>query len=345
MSKLLGRITSAFAATLVACSSSQDGGGFAIPTDGDDPPVATANQASCACGGNYGSALTSYNGTTFYSNGSCTGTSCGNWQCVEAVERYFGHTDWIGNGNSFCDTSKARRSNLIFFPNGAPGLDGDIIGFNGPSCGGGAGHTGIRCATPSSSTWRLCDQNRTQYASKDPIDLSRTGESLASFSASCTLCGYMRPGWDFDAQYGLGTGSYGWQLTNMTFVSADATAVKLNPGDSDPQLKSPAGLNLNPNSAAGGYDKIRVRLRKYANNSTLRVYFVTSTYPTWSEIQAESTNIPVTGAWTEAVVNLGVNGYWRYGGRVSQIRIDPVQAGNPGSTTDTIEIDWVRMER
>lgn len=40
----------------------------------------------------------------------------------------------------------------------------------------------------------------------------------------------------------------------------------------------------------------------------------------------------------DVTVNLGVNGYWVYGGRVNQIRIDPASNGN-SSSSDTIVID------
>ena len=102
---------------------------------------AIAPAAAVSCAGNSGDVLTTYQGVPFYSNGSCTGTWNGEFQCPDAVKRYARHQDWHGNASTYCEADALRERNLILLPNesASPGLDGDIVAFGGPSCGKGVG--------------------------------------------------------------------------------------------------------------------------------------------------------------------------------------------------------------
>ena len=308
---------------------------------------ATAPAPVTACGGNSGAVLTTYQGVPFYSNGSCTGTWNGEFQCPEAVKRYNLHLDWHGNASTYCEVDALRERNLIFLPNqgGSPGLDGDIIAFDGPSCGKGVGHVGVRCGTPDPGHWELCDQNRAWRASDDPLRLKRTGGALESFSTHCLVCGSSRPGWDFSDTLGLGTGSHGFTLVDMRLVSADSTAIRLSPGDSSPQLVSPANLRLNPDPRKGGYGRLHLFLRSSGGIQGLVVRFRSESDSGWDDARARFAPIAADGGWHDVVVDLAANPGWVSGDRIDQIRIDPVQRGNLAGARGTLDLDWMRFDR
>jgi hypothetical protein len=312
----------------------------------EETTAAAKAEAASSCAGNAGEILATYYGVPFYSNGTCTGTWEGSYQCPEVVKRYNQHMDWHGHARTYCDPDTARERNLIFLPNqrDSPGLNGDIVAFDGPSCGKGVGHVGLRCGTPDATHWQLCDQNRTQRARDNPLYLRRIGGALDTFGPSCLVCGSSRPGWDFSDVHGLGTGSYGWTLTGMRLVSADAAAIHLEPGDSDPQMLSPAGLRLNPDPSAGGYGRLHIFLRSRAEDRRLRVYFTTASDGAWDEAKAQSVRIPDNARWNDVVVNLAANPLWASGDRIDQIRIDPAPRGDLSSAEDVIDIDWMRFD-
>ena len=308
---------------------------------------ATAGTVAAACAGNSGAVLTTYFGVPFYSNGTCTGTWEGAYQCPEVVKRYSLHEDWHGNAGTYCDRDALRRRNLILVPNeeSSPTLNGDIVAFDGPSCGKGVGHVGLRCGARDANHWSLCDENRTSRAANNPLELTRTGGALDSFGTSCLVCGSSRPGWDFSDVEGLGTGTHGWTLTDMRLVSADSTAIRLDPGATAPQMLSPAGLRLNPDSREGGYGRLHLFLRSSAGTRWLRVHFTTESDGAWDEAKVQFAAIPASGGWSDIVVDLARNPRWTSGERIDQIRIDPIQTRYLVSGGGVIEIDWMRFDR
>lgn len=304
-------------------------------------------RAAPSCAGNTGAILTTYQGVPFYSNGSCTGTWGGAYQCPDAVKRYNRHQDWHGNASTYCDAAALRERNLILLPNeyDSPGLDGDIIAFDGASCGKGVGHVGVRCGTPDATHWLLCDQNRTSRPADDPLRLTRRGGALDSFTPHCLVCGASRPGWDFSDAVGLGSGNHGFSLVDMRLVSADSAAIRLDPGDSTPQLLSPSGLRLNPDPGAGGYGRLHVFLRAGVDVRGLRVHFTTAGDPAWDEAKAQSALVPWNGGWNEVIVELAANPRWVSGDRIDQIRIDPLKKGYLPGERGFLDLDWIRFDR
>jgi hypothetical protein len=307
----------------------------------------TAGAVSAVCAGNSGDVLTTYFGVPFYSNGTCTGTWQGSYQCPEVVKRYSLHPDWHGNAVTYCDRDALRRRNLILVPNdeSAPALNGDIVAFDGPSCGKGVGHVGLRCGARDADHWSLCDQNRTSRAANNPLELTRRGGAIDSFGTSCLVCGSSRPGWDFSDVEGLGTDTHGWTLTDLRLVSADRAAIRLDPGASAPRMLSPAGLRLNPDPRAGGYGRLHIFLRSSAGTRWLGVHFTTESDGAWDDAKAQFAAIPGGGGWNEVVVELVGNPRWVSGERIDQIRIDPVQTGYRAASGGVIEIDWMRFDR
>ena len=308
---------------------------------------AIAPAAATVCAGNSGAVLTIYQGVPFYSNGSCTGTWNGEYQCPEAVKRYNRHLDWHGNASTYCEADALRERNLILLPNegASPGLDGDIIAFDGPSCGKGVGHVGVRCGTPDARHWELCDQNRAWRASDNPLRLRRSGGALDSFTPSCLVCGASRPGWDFSDTVGLGSGSHGFTLVDMRLVSVDQASIRIEPGDSSPQMLSPAGLRLNPDPRRGGYGRLRLFLRSSGGIRGLVVHFRVESDGAWDDAKARFAAIPADSEWRDVVVDLAANPGWVSGERIDQIRIDPVQRGNLAGARGVIDLDWMRFDR
>jgi hypothetical protein len=333
--------------TTLGCAREGDPSPLALAEVQEKEPLAAAPDNSVACAGNSGVPLTTYHGVPFYSNGACTGTWDGPYQCPEVVKRYSQHMDWHGHARTYCDPDTLRERNLLFLPNerDSLGLNGDIVAFDGPSCGKGVGHVGLRCGTPDAGHWQLCDQNRTQRAFDDPLRLPRVGGALATFEPSCLVCGSSRPGWDFSEVHGLGKGSFGWTLEDMTLVSTDAAAIRLSPGVSDPQLLSPSALRINPNPAAGGYGQLHLFLRSRGVSRSLRVHFTTASDRGWDEEKAVEAPIPATPGWHDVVVHLAQNPRWVSGGRIDQIRIDPGRGRSVSSSGEIIDIDWIRFDR
>lgn len=284
--------------------------------------------AVAACGGTYGTSLGSLWSTTAYSNGSCSGSGSGSYQCVEFIDRLHRNTaSHSGNANTYDDGNNARRMNMYKFSNGSltPQI-GDVCVSNG----GSYGHV---CAVYSlaSSTATVIHQNWS--SSSATLGVSRSSNTLGSLSSSYSIANLLRPGWDFGSAIDTTSSIYGWSVRNASITTVDSTGFTINPS-SDPGLTSPSGLQLDPTR----YTKLTIRMKSRAPDGNVRVYFTTSSYTSWREVQAESATVTADGTWRDVTINFGVNGYWVYGGRVNQIRIDPASNGNSGSS-DTISID------
>ena len=320
---------------------------LASPKLQENQASATGPDDDVVCGGNTGVPLLTYQGVPFYSNGSCTGTWDGSYQCPEVVKRYNQHMDWHGHARTYCDPDIARERNLIFLPNqpDSLGLNGDIVAFDGPSCGKGVGHVGLRCGTPDRFHWQLCDQNRTQRVDDDPLRLTRTGGALDTFAPSCLVCGSSRPGWDVSDVHGLGKGSFGWTLQDMRLVSADAVSLRLAPGDNAPHFLSPSALRLNPNPAVGGYGQLHLLLKTRGATASLRVHFTTARDGAWDQEKAVEAPVPGNPGWNDVVVDLAGNPLWVNGGRIDQLRIDPLRWRGISSPDEVIDLDWIRFDR
>ncbi len=296
--------------------------------------------AAASCGSSYGRALDSYDGITAYSNGSCSGTGSGRYQCVEYIDRVHPvTTSHSGNADSYAVGRNARNMDMILFRNGGSRspLFGDIV----VSDAGTYGHVGILKSVGSSSA-TVIHQNWS--ASSATMNVSRSGTSLGGFSSGYPIYGWLRPGWNFNSGNGDSTsGIVGWSVRNASITQAKTKGFQINPG-SDPSVTSPSGLNLNPyrttSGAGNGYGKIKIKMKSSCPDGNVKVYFTTSAYPSWSEAQSESTRITTDGSWRYVTVDMRVNGYWVYGGRVNQIRIDPCNNGNSGSS-DIVGIDKV----
>lgn len=285
-----------------------------------------------ACGGNYGTVLSSLWGVSAISNGSCTASGSGTYQCVELIDRlHRTTTSHSGDAKTYDDGNNARKMNMRAFTNGAEAPKaGEVFVSND----GTWGHVGAISSVGGTSV-TLIDQNRSSTSGTASVSLS--GSTLGKLG-SLTLATLLVPGWDFGSAIDTTTSVYGWSVSNASIASVSTTAITLNPS-SDPYIKSPTGLQLDPTH----YTKVKIRMSSKAPDGNVRVYFTTSTYPGWAEVQAESSTVSTTGSYYDVTVDMSGNGYWVYGGRVNQVRVDPCSNGN-STATDLITIDKVWFE-
>ncbi len=136
----------------------------------------------------------SFNGVYAYSNGSCTGGGSGAYQCVEFVDRYFGRSDWTGNGGSYFGT--ASDKGLIAFENGSriPPQSEDIIGYSG----GLYGHVSIvsEVEKTDNSTYRVhvIEQNFSSAGARAILSMTRSSDGLYTIASrgSYAIQGWLR---------------------------------------------------------------------------------------------------------------------------------------------------------
>lgn len=293
-------------------------------------------QPASGCTGSYGSSLGSYWGVTAYSNGSCTGTGSGTYQCVEFIDRFHTvTTSHVGNANTYDDGDNPRKMNMIFFANnnGTYGpKTGDIVISNG----GTYGHVAISTAVPSTSMTVL---HQNWSSTTGSLTMSRSSTNVSGFSSSYSVAGWSRPGWEFGGSLDSTSSIYGWTVRNATITAEDSTGFTLNPS-SDPGLVSPSGLNINGSS--GKYRYVKVRMKSLAPDGTVRVYFTTAASTSWDEAKAVSGTVSTSGSWATVAIDMSSNSYWT-ASRINQLRVDPANNGNSGSS-DLITIDKIWLE-
>ncbi len=99
------------------------------------------------------------------------------------------------------------------------------------------------------------------------------------------------------------------------------------------------GYYINPTV----YRAVEIRIASNAQNRKLKAYFRTTNQNYYSEAKHEEINIPGSGGYYTCIVQMGYNGYWYSGGRVTQLRIDPTEYGNPDGSYDNIGIDYIKL--
>ncbi|MCB9741330.1 MAG: CHAP domain-containing protein [Alphaproteobacteria bacterium] len=288
------------------------------------------------CGGNYGTAMASLWGVTAYSNGSCSGSGSGTYQCVELIDRFHRQTtSHYGNANTYDDGDNPRRMNMIFFANNN-GTYGPKVGDVLISNGGSYGHVGLVYSVATSSL-TVMDQN---FSSTSALrSISRSNTNVSGFSTSYSISGWIRPGWEFGGNLDSTSSIYGWTVRNASIVAEDSTGFTINPS-SDPGLVSPSGLQID--GASGRYRYVKIRMKSSAPDGNVRVYFTTANSTSWNETKAVSATVSTNNSWTTVAVDMASNSYWK-ASRVNQLRVDPASNGNSGSS-DTITIDKIWLE-
>lgn len=191
-----------------------------------------------------------FNGVYAYSNGSCTGGGSGTYQCVEFVDRYFGRSDWTGNGISYFGS--AVDKGLIAFENGSsisPQSE-DIIGYGGGLYGHVSVVTHVEKVDNSAYRVHVIEQNFSSTNERAILTMTRSSGGLYTIAGrgSYTIQGWLRyppkfinkrasaphAGKNITDVIGNPEGSIGWYypaanpITNEIDASGDDKGMSLN---------------------------------------------------------------------------------------------------------------------
>jgi hypothetical protein len=343
------------------------------------PPPATCSANSCAstCGASESSA--SYAGQTAYSNGKYTTTGCGctpsstagtdstdDYQCTQFVDRVHGHDggtyNWTGNASTGYWTSTTAgpyQKGLVPFGTGtsydAP-LAGDVLVWSYSY-----GHVAI-IGSVGTSTLTVYDQNRScgnqsctmGYSTSSGYTISNGAGRCFTSTASYTVLGYARRGWDFGATFGLASSSSStnWWPNDASYLSGSSTSsgsyttitdyIAVNPGASDPYLTSPAGLAVKAysSSVTYGYKYLKFYMKSDCSNKTAALYWKRTTDSSFSETRKVTAT--VSSSWGTVTFNPSTSADWS--GTIDQVRIDPAASCSTGST-DLIYLAYAFFDR
>lgn len=157
--------------------------------------------------------------------------------------------------------------------------------------------------------------------------------------------------WNFNnGGLSCSSGKDGWYPSGVSAngVSSGIWILDPAPSDTDPKTYSQPyccvdpytyGHYINPTI----YRAMEIRIASNAQNRKLKVYFRTTNQNYYSEAKHEEINIPGSGGYYTCIIQMGINGYWYSGGRVTQLRIDPTEYGNPDGSYDNIGIDYIKL--
>lgn len=245
MKKFLVSCTAALAMSLVACGPMEQESDTAEQLAAYD--IHGVSQEAAACG----TVLTSWNGTSVYSNGANTGTgySCAGlgtygyrYQCVELVMRHFKTKwglSWYGHAKDLL-TNAPTTSVDVYNNGGSVGpVPGDMIVFD--KSGDPYGHVALVTAVTSTSV-TIVEQNVTTSYQRT---LSRSGNSV-----SAGWSGWYTKGWAH-AKANTGGGSTGWNCASsayngVQYWTCNSSATSRNKCDS-------AGRHLQETCSRGCY--------------------------------------------------------------------------------------------
>jgi surface antigen len=131
--------------------------------------------------------------------------------------------------------------------------------------------------------------------------------------------------WTFtDCPFGW-TPSKGWTASDL-----DGAAWVLNP-DQDPYLLSPI-LSI----PADDYSHLVIRMANSAEDTGGKIYFTTSTSPTFDEAKSIPFTTNNDGQWWDYQVPAQSHPEWQ--GTITRIRVDPVGAGNADGSYDDVGV-------
>lgn len=140
--------------------------------------------------------------------------------------------------------------------------------------------------------------------------------------------------WGFDSLY---PDTEGWTAnSNVLGLVQDRGFLNGAISGADPVLFSRVGYAI----PTATYSKIVVRMKNMSAGTTGRIYFVTSTNPTYNQGRSKSFALTANDAnYREYVIDMaGVSGWT---GNLTQIRLDPVDTA--GVTTGSFSIDHIKI--
>lgn len=309
----------------------------------------------------WGDTIGVYCGVVAYSNGRTGyvgphGVYGYKYQCVEYVNRFyveaFGHRNMVRTGNAKDYFRTASRRGLIAYANGGSVCPqvGDIICSNG----GTSGHIAI-VRQISWGTVHVIQQNWYNDNRDNDIvlHLNRTRGHYTitdGFGAGYPIQGWLRKPGISDTSWNFYNGRDGWVVDDSSsiigvFYPSDAPdgAIKINPGIHDPRMWSPSGLYLNP-TIDSGYTHVIIRMASNCLDLHAQLFYITTNDSIWDETKSRRFNLLSRGGWHIYDIDMSTDINWTHGGRITQLRLDPANNGDYGST-DIIGIDYIKLSK
>lgn len=147
--------------------------------------------------------------------------------------------------------------------------------------------------------------------------------------------------WKFDT---LGN-TLGWTPINVENYSVQNNSLNLDLQSTDPYIVGPPLVNMR----AADFPAIEVSIASGAPDGHAAVYFTTDADPVWNEAKKVPLPCDIVRDGTFHTYQFpmsnskiwGTAPLWR--GNITQIRLDPADAGIDGSSSDTVSIAYIKM--
>jgi len=140
--------------------------------------------------------------------------------------------------------------------------------------------------------------------------------------------------WDFN----VSPYTQGWKAESHNTEESSVNSGKyfINPKQTDPYIQS-AMISLNANN----YNAIEINMASNCPDGNARIYFVTSSSPSYGEDKMIEFKVKNDGDWYTYTVYMANHELWE--GTIAGIRIDFAEKGKPETDdTDTVGFDWIK---
>ncbi|WP_164821533.1 polysaccharide lyase family 8 super-sandwich domain-containing protein [Paenibacillus koleovorans] len=138
-----------------------------------------------------------------------------------------------------------------------------------------------------------------------------------------------------DWNFNTSGSSEGWTAFYQVSMAVSAGAMNLTSSGTDPQVKSPDNLAIDPVNNT----KIRIRMKNNTSQTTGGIYFITNSDTTWNAAKKVNFTLVPNSDYTDYVVDMSTNAAWA--GTIKQLRLDAL---NPAAGSGQIvNIDYVRV--
>ncbi len=204
-----------------------------------------------------------------------------------------------------------------------PVTRGSVIGVSGDTGATGSPHLHFELRKQVGSNWVVVDPYGWAGGCPDP------------YTAAASVNFWTNSGtrWDFNS-----TGNtQGWTPRNVECFSVGNGRLRIDPKATDPYVEGPPMVNV----SATSFNTVEVQMSSFAPDGTASIYFTTDTSTTWDANKRVDFTVTNDGALRVYRVPVSNNSQWR--GQITAIRLDPSGLGRSGTSSDTVEIDYVAL--
>lgn len=191
----------------------------------------------------------------------------------------------------------------------------------------------LQLITNEYSTW-YWDEARTIYSPVVKLNISNMPNNytqlvngsvrykLATVSSSTNSLS-----WNFNQD-----GNFeGWAITSYVSGSVSGGSLNLTSSTVDPYIYSPS---VSINAATNRY--IKIRMKNNTSSQQAQIFWLTNYDGNWNEYKSKVFPINPNSDYTEYVVDVGSNSFWR--NTITQLRFDP------GTTTGVFNVDYINVQ-